>query len=103
MPAEADVFSNPAPTALNRTREKRLNDFAKNASDESSAAFTGAMKPYCSAAMRVVEIEIATTEASGSSDFSNALASAINEKHETSTDRKNACRSVWWNGRGTSS
>src|SRR5687767_10323091 len=103
MPAEAEVLSSPAPTALNRTREKRLNDFARNASDESRAALTGAMKPYCSAAMRVVEIEIATTEASGSSDFSNAFEIAISEKQETSTERKKAWRSVSWNGRGTSS
>ena len=32
-------------TALKRTREKRLNDLARNASDESRAALIGAMKP----------------------------------------------------------
>ena len=35
MPAEAEVFSRPGATALNRTREKPLNDLARNASDES--------------------------------------------------------------------
>ena len=33
----------PGATALNRTRENALNDFAKKASDESSAALIGAM------------------------------------------------------------
>ncbi len=43
MPAEAEVFNSPGATALNRTREKRLNDLARNTSDESSAALIGAM------------------------------------------------------------
>ena len=38
MPAEAEVFRSPGATALNRIRENRLNDFARNTSDESSAA-----------------------------------------------------------------
>ena len=45
IPAEAEVFKSPGATALKRIREKRLNDLARNASEESSAAFTGAMKP----------------------------------------------------------
>jgi len=45
IPAEALVLSKPAPTALNRTWEKLLKDFARKARDESRAALTGAMKP----------------------------------------------------------
>ena len=43
MPADALVLSRPAETALKRTSENRLNDLARYASDESSAAFAGAM------------------------------------------------------------
>jgi len=43
MPAEAEVFNRPGATALKRIRENRLNDLARNASDESSAALIGAM------------------------------------------------------------
>ena len=43
MPAEAEVFSSEGQTALKRTCEKRLNDFARNASEESKAALMGAM------------------------------------------------------------
>ena len=43
IPADADVFSRPGATALKRTREKLLNDLARNASDESRAALIGAM------------------------------------------------------------
>ena len=42
-PADALVFKSPGATALNRTFENRLKLFAKNASDESSAALIGAM------------------------------------------------------------
>ena len=37
------VFNKPGATALKRIREKRLNDFARNDSDESSAALIGAI------------------------------------------------------------
>ncbi len=43
VPAEAEVFKRPGATALKRTREKRLNDLARNESDESRAALIGAM------------------------------------------------------------
>ena len=45
MPADAEVFSSPGQTALNRTRENSENYFARKATVESSAALTGAMKP----------------------------------------------------------
>ena len=45
MPAEAEVFNNPAATALKRTRENELKDLAKKANDESNAALIGAMNP----------------------------------------------------------
>ena len=45
IPADALVLRSPAQTALNRTCESRLNDFARNASDESRAALAGAMYP----------------------------------------------------------
>src|SRR6187401_459027 len=45
IPAEALVFKRPGATALNRTCEKRLKLFVKNASDESSAALIGAIYP----------------------------------------------------------
>ena len=43
MPAEAEVFSRLAPTALKRTREKAEKDLARKQSEESKAALTGAM------------------------------------------------------------
>ena len=43
MPAEAEVFKSPGATALNRIREKRLNDLASMAKELSRAALMGAM------------------------------------------------------------
>ena len=57
----------------------QLKDLAKKHIVESRAAFTGAIHPYGSAAIFVVEIDIVTTDAFLSKRSLNALAILINE------------------------
>jgi len=79
MPAEADVFSRPAQTALKRISEKALKDLAKKQTVESRAALIGPIYPYGSAAILVFEIEIVTTDPFFSRKFLNAFEIRIKE------------------------